>query len=176
MRSGCQVLPIDGLPDLAQRRQAKCEDHAAALDSPGHARLLETLREHRFAAGFGVAAADRQTEAAILLVACGQKTEPNSNLRWWMELRKALGKYSPKGWNDWRSIESQWGTLVCFLESTGSTSCREKDSQVCQEVSGGDSLLFESRSSARRSSGKFHGKKDVGLAGAFPPLAAQAAK
>ena len=67
-RSGCQVLTVDSLPDLAHRRQTQCEDHAAALDSPGHARLLETLREHRFAAGFGDAAADRQTEAAILLV------------------------------------------------------------------------------------------------------------
>ncbi len=68
------------------------------------------------------------------------------------------------------------GTLVCFLELTGSRSCREKDSEVRQEVSGGDSLLVELRSSARRSSGKFHGKKDVRLAGTFSPLAAHAAK
>ena len=81
-----------------------------------------------------------------------------------------------RGGRSWRSIESQWGALVCFLESTGSASCRGKDGEVSQEVSGEASLLVDLCSSARRSSGKFHGKKDVGLAGTFPPLAAQAAK
>ena len=68
------------------------------------------------------------------------------------------------------------GALVYFPESMESASCRGKDGEVRQEVSGEASLLAELRSSARRSSSKFHGKKDVGLAGAFPPLAAQASK
>ncbi len=53
---------------------------------------------------------------------------------------------------------------------------RWMDGEVRQEVSGEASLLAELRSSARQSSVKFHGKKEAGLAGALPPLAAQASK
>ena len=51
-----------------------------------------------------------------------------------------------------------------------------EDGEVRQEVSGKSSLLVELRSSARRSSVKFHGKKDAGLFGTFPSLVAQDSK
>ena len=49
----------DGGPGVAEGDGSQVEDWLAAGQGPFHAGLFEALREQRFAAGFGHAAADR---------------------------------------------------------------------------------------------------------------------
>ena len=49
----------NGGPDVAQHDAAQIEDWLTAGEGPLHPRLFEALREQRFAARFGHAAADR---------------------------------------------------------------------------------------------------------------------
>ena len=56
------------VPDPADEDEPRVENPLARIDLPIHARLLESLREHAFATGFGDAAADRKLHRAIGIV------------------------------------------------------------------------------------------------------------